>query len=496
MRPASVGLGLLVVTAWVVPLDSTTPANTRSSESKLIFVGDMLLSRGVDQEIRMWGGASPWEDLAGFFADADWAVGNLAGAVGEQARCSGKSRARESLCFATPENHLGLLRAAGLGAVGIENNHASDLGPRGRDETVRALRQAGVYPLTFVGSPYFRRIGNKVVSLIALDLTQPDSRAGSAALDAAVRHKLRLSRRLSHWTIAYVHWGSELLDWPDARQVSQARWLIEHGADVVIGHHPHVVQQATCVSGRPVFYSLGNHLFDQRYPASKAGLIADCRISDDWMRCGSVATRAKPGSFFPRLDFPEHHPGSRAELQSTLDCPVRARSPITVAGYELLPTYQDTTFSSGELVIEAQERGSPRWAEGTRNLLSLDALPSTKEGGEELLLLLHSAVSDLDGDSAPRPAVYRLMPGGPTAVWRGTALAWPLLDATVLGTPENGYFLCALHRGDSFLARGPGRERVRTQAYAWNGFGFKASSGPGEARLCEENFSKPFTAKN
>ena len=61
-------------------------------------------------------------------------------------------------------------------------------------------------------------------------------------------------------------------------QQQQARWLVEHGADLIVGHHPHVVQAPACVEGRPVFFSLGNHLFDQKYAETKDGLIADCSV--------------------------------------------------------------------------------------------------------------------------------------------------------------------------------------------------------------------------
>ena len=61
-----------------------------------------------------------------------------------------------------------------------------------------------------------------------------------------------------------VHWGSELLEWPTSEQRRAARWLIAQGADLIVGHHPHVVRPAECLAGKPGFYSLGNHVFDRR----------------------------------------------------------------------------------------------------------------------------------------------------------------------------------------------------------------------------------------
>jgi poly-gamma-glutamate synthesis protein (capsule biosynthesis protein) len=92
-----------------------------------------------------------------------------------------------------------------------------------------------------------------------------------------------------------------LQDWPSESQQAAARWLIAHGADLIVGHHPHVTQAAACVAGRPVFYSLGNHLFDQKYPETKQGLIADCRIADGRLRCGALRTETPRGSSYPEL---------------------------------------------------------------------------------------------------------------------------------------------------------------------------------------------------
>jgi poly-gamma-glutamate synthesis protein (capsule biosynthesis protein) len=75
---------------------------------------------------------------------------------------------------------------------------------------------------------------------------------------------MRLARSLAELVVVYIHWGSELLDWPNTGQREAAGWLIQNGADVIVGHHPHVVQTPECVRGRPVFFSLGNHVFDQR----------------------------------------------------------------------------------------------------------------------------------------------------------------------------------------------------------------------------------------
>ncbi|MFX6250463.1 CapA family protein, partial [Acinetobacter baumannii] len=72
----------------------------------------------------------------------------------------------------------------------------------------------------------------------------------------AAERKLRLARTMADWVVVFVHWGAELRDWPQPDQRRQAAWFVAHGADLIIGAHPHVPIAPDCVDGRPVFYSL------------------------------------------------------------------------------------------------------------------------------------------------------------------------------------------------------------------------------------------------
>jgi poly-gamma-glutamate synthesis protein (capsule biosynthesis protein) len=102
-------------------------------------------------------------------------------------------------------------------------------------------------------------------------------------------------------------------------------------------------------------------------------------------------------------------------------------------------------------------------------LVSLQGGVSTPDG-PSLLLALERHPSAIDGELALRPVVYAATAHGLVAKWRGTALAWPLLDAVV----DREGRLCALHRGDSFVRPDPTTPLTRTMRYRWNGFGFSA----------------------
>ncbi|MEO7651145.1 MAG: CapA family protein, partial [Bryobacteraceae bacterium] len=266
---------------------------------RLLFTGDILLSRQVRAEIERTG-RSPWSNFPELFRTATWVAGNLEGAVGDAKNCVASTPA--SPCFDIPPKLIPLLSKAGFHALGIENNHAGDLGTAGRAATVQALGAAGLAALRLEDSPAFFRFGDITVAVIAY--SQLAGRDGTGAVPIpsdTLRQKLRLARRLASLVVVSVHWGSELLDWPNAAQREAAAWLVKNGADLIIGHHPHVVQKPECVSGRPVFYSLGNHVFDQKYPRRRKA--SSPIAASNRANCTAPASRRIPraGVRFPSL---------------------------------------------------------------------------------------------------------------------------------------------------------------------------------------------------
>jgi len=437
-----------------------------TDEARLLFTGDILLSRQVKREIDATG-RFPWDPFATLFHGATWVAGNLEGAVGDERDCLPTTTA--SPCFAIPPGMIPLLSRAGFRAIGIANNHAVDLGGTGHEATRQALIAADLEPLAWDDSPLFVRAGPYDIAVIALDTVPARDGSHVEIPSIDLRQKLRLARNLADAVVVFVHWGSELLDWPDAEQRRDAEWLVHNGADLIIGHHPHVVQAPECISGRPVFFSLGNHLFDQKYPATKRGLIADCRIRGGVLHCGAIATTTPAGSSLPQLDGAVPTPA----------CDVNLAPPATMNGFSLR--------AENGYVIEGSRAGARTWRSRALPLLSA-------ETGAGYLFTLERHPSTLDGEDGVRPYVYDVTGHGLVARWRGSALAWPLLDAAFL--PGSGGVLCALHRKDSFLvlqpgASGPGAGGTRTAAYRWNGFGFSGVDDADVTARCAALFTAP-----
>ncbi len=444
----------------------------------MLFTGDILLARQVAREIEARGGASPWRDIAGVFKQAGFVFGNLEGAVGSADDCQDP----KELCFAVNPRLVPLLKDAGFTAVGTANNHSGDLGLAGRRATQHALEAAGVAPIGSGQSPAFFRLGAHTVALVNLSVVAGRDGTVDAIPSWQTAQKLRLARALADWVVVSVHWGMELADWVVPEQEAQAKWLVAHGADVIIGSHPHVVQPPACLDARPVFFSLGNHVFDQKYPITKHGLIADCQIHGDQLSCSGLATDTPTNSSFPRLAA-----GAGSTNDQLAHCPVPAGHRLVVSGQTLGPWIAGNGIVSGNLVLQGVS-ASARWRTPAQALLSIESGKLTPDQ-PPLLLTLERHPSTIDDEDGPRPYVYEVTAHGLVARWRGSALAWPLLDATLIVDATGRSYVCALHRGDSFIMLDNARPAsARTQVYVWNGFGFSGVTDADLTVRCARQF--------
>lgn len=272
-----------------------TTAQTQSKPTRLLFTGDILLSRLVVSELERRK-TSPWAHFADLFQNAQWVSGNLEGAFGPASEC----QKPEALCFATPEMAAQLLKSGGFTGVTLENNHAADLGNAGRERTRSLLEEEKLTAVDFENSARIVRIGENRIALLSISLIPAADKRGQEIPSTEVSERLRRAREKADLVVISIHWGTEYQRLPDAIQRKQARWLIQQGADVIVGHHPHVVQLPECVDGHPVFFSLGNHLFDQTYPPTKEGLIAECLVDGGRVSCGAIRTHTDKWTTIPR----------------------------------------------------------------------------------------------------------------------------------------------------------------------------------------------------
>lgn len=237
----------------------------------VVAVGDFLLDRGVKERIDRGGRAALVTSVRPLIQHADIAVCNL-----ECPLASGNPTAPKPVIFSGPAVGAAWLREAGFRAVCIANNHALDQGREGLLQTMASLHNAGV---TCFGAgtdqaeacrPRIIRCRGKRIGLLGFTVFPDEgvffdpAKPGTARADPeAVERAVRCARRRADLVIVSFHWGNEFHNLASDSQRRLGRLAVDSGADLVVGHHPHVIQGAELYHGRLIAYSLGNFVFDQ-----------------------------------------------------------------------------------------------------------------------------------------------------------------------------------------------------------------------------------------
>jgi Bacterial capsule synthesis protein PGA_cap len=214
-----------------------------------------------------------FESIVTKFSRADLVVGNLECVLTNLGRdgIPGKCKLRGNPEWA----HV--LRKAGVGLVSLANNHVMDFGAEGLFSTIQALHQAGV---KFVGAgrnrdqahaPIFLDVAQRRVAFLARSaviVSAPtyatDNDPGVAFLDLEETvDAIRACRSQVDLIVLMLHWGLEEYCYPSPAQRMLARQLLEAGADLILGQHPHVLQGYESVGAGVVAYSLGNFVFNE-----------------------------------------------------------------------------------------------------------------------------------------------------------------------------------------------------------------------------------------
>jgi poly-gamma-glutamate capsule biosynthesis protein CapA/YwtB (metallophosphatase superfamily) len=242
-------------------------------ELTIAFCGDIMLGAEVGKRIGQATLTDCLADVSAAWSEADLLIGNL------ECPCIIEAKPIEhglpELVFHAPAGRVAELAAAGFSALTIANNHILNCGPLGLTETIQALDRAGIYHagagmnLAEAVRPAFIPVKGLTVGLVAFCYGPSASRSapGGAPHDFKTMGKaLRIARAGADVVIAALHDGLEYSDVPPTETRGRFRFLAENGADIVVGHHPHVLQGLEWIGHVPVAYSLGDLLFDNSLP--------------------------------------------------------------------------------------------------------------------------------------------------------------------------------------------------------------------------------------
>lgn len=253
---------------------SFASGNIRSQETvTALFFGDMMFDREVRNRMsRAPDPLYPFDGIVGkeerMMAGQDLVIGNLEGAIAPAAPPEKEND------FAFDTSVSDLLKRVGITAVSQANNHALDQGRAGATLSREALDRAGIVSVgdqvNDDASASLRHLAVRGQDIALLAFNTTDN-----PLDRDMAQAALASASTSSYRIVFMHWGNEYQAKPSSAQVELAHWLIENGADAVIGSHPHWMQSVEVYRGHPIAYSLGNFIFDQDWSSeTQNGLVA------------------------------------------------------------------------------------------------------------------------------------------------------------------------------------------------------------------------------
>ncbi|HEY7380696.1 MAG TPA: CapA family protein [Gaiella sp.] len=276
---------------------------------------------------------------------ADVVLGNLEGTLTNATGSKCGPRSTNCFSFRTPPSYARWLKEAGFTVLNLANNHAFDFGARGLADTVAALRRQGLQEIGRPGrEPLVQRVGAIRVALVGFSTYRWSNRMTDLA---AVRRLVRQADARADVVVVTAHMGAEGTAHQHVRRGSEvflgenrgdpirfARAAVDAGADLVVGHGPHVLRGMEWYKGRLIAYSLGNfagyRVFSLGGPLSVSGILRITLSGDGTFEAGVLVPTKLAGKGIPVLDAEEAAHGVVRQL-SRSDFGARAVT-ITSAG--------------------------------------------------------------------------------------------------------------------------------------------------------------------
>ena len=283
---------------------------------KLKAVGDIcpgdktimgLGSRSVSQQL---GADYFFNEIRELLIDADIVLGNFEGLLAKQSNRNDTSQ----LSFCGEPDFVYAMKRVGFTLVTVANNHTLEHGPKKFEETVTILERAGIavcglrcnsgkyYSKPVIVNVNSWKIGFLAYNWVGVDKFPEADRYIAQCRDSIVNYTwnrdkqdtidvihanlnvindIKTLKQETDFVVLLPHWGYEFINYPPKGVVNEAKSFVEAGADMIIGSHPHVLQGMEFFDGKPVFYSLGNFIFDFRPSFLRDSAILSAEILID-----------------------------------------------------------------------------------------------------------------------------------------------------------------------------------------------------------------------
>ena len=250
-----------------------TPTPTMAPVSLTVsVVGDCTLGTDeiLDYDTRLnayyenYGADYFFSNVKSIFSADDLTIANFEGTLTDS-----EDREDKEYAFKAPAEYAGILTSGSVEAVNTANNHSHDYGNQGYEDTISALDSAGILNFGYDKTLVTEVKGIKVGLVGIYELKDHLERKEQLKQNIA-----KVKAEGAQITIVIFHWGNEKEEVPDSNQTTLAHLAIDEGADLVCGHHPHVLQGIEEYKGKNIVYSLGNFCFGgYQYPSDMDTMI-------------------------------------------------------------------------------------------------------------------------------------------------------------------------------------------------------------------------------
>ncbi len=254
----------------------------KDKDITLVAVGDILPAHRMEPFIEESGPAYPYQFTLSLLKSADITFANLECPVSTK----GKPVEGKEFTFCAKPPVVKGLKEAGFDVLSLANNHILDYGKEALMDTIKLLQDNRILSvgagrnIQEARKPAVLKKGNRTFGFLAYSNTLPKNywakkdRTGTAyGAVAWVREDVRNLKEKADFIIVSFHWGGEGESFPKEYQALLAHQAIDSGADIVLGHHPHVLNGIEMYGGGVILYSLGNYAFGSYGKAEVSALF-------------------------------------------------------------------------------------------------------------------------------------------------------------------------------------------------------------------------------
>lgn len=281
----------------------------------LVALGDIMLTRSIGQFIDENGSNEFFKYVREPITNADIAFANLETTLTTRGKPISKND--PNVTFRSHPKNANILKELGIDIVSLANNHIFDYGAIGLQDTLdfldcNSIKHVGAGLCEEDANQYsiLDKNGIKVGFLAFHQLLGPAVRAArknkpgvaQLLLGKACR-KIKSLKKLTDVVVTSIHWGMDYHQYPSPYDIELAHKLIESGSDLILGHHPHVLQGYEKYKNSHIFYSLGNFVFDDPNPLTHYSVMLEIHIGHNGLESFEFIPIVTNENYQPKISF-------------------------------------------------------------------------------------------------------------------------------------------------------------------------------------------------